>query len=146
MTHLGHSPPSIDAPCAERSRAAASPSPLLAPVMTTTLPSMLLTFSFPYLDQSVRRDAGGRAAIDRKHHTGDETGVVGEEEGDRCRDLFGLALTANRMSRADSLHIFRVLEHDLRQRRADHPRRHGIDADAKPILSAVVNRGKCNLG
>src|SRR5215212_719646 len=30
------------APCAERSRAAASPSPLLAPVMTTTFPSMLL--------------------------------------------------------------------------------------------------------
>src|SRR5439155_17275091 len=30
------------APCAERSRAAASPSPLLAPVMTTIFPSMLL--------------------------------------------------------------------------------------------------------
>src|SRR4051794_3533309 len=30
------------APCAERSRAVASPSPLLAPVMTTALPSMLL--------------------------------------------------------------------------------------------------------
>src|SRR5437867_2952031 len=30
------------APCADRSRAAASPSPLLAPVMTTTFPSMLL--------------------------------------------------------------------------------------------------------
>src|SRR5215813_14466383 len=30
------------APCAERNRAVASPSPLLAPVMTTTFPSMLL--------------------------------------------------------------------------------------------------------
>src|SRR5436309_1033450 len=30
------------APCAERFRAVASPSPLLAPVMTTTFPSMLL--------------------------------------------------------------------------------------------------------
>src|SRR6266704_2278450 len=30
------------APCAERSRAVASPSPLLAPVMTTTFPAMLL--------------------------------------------------------------------------------------------------------
>jgi hypothetical protein len=32
------------APCAERSRAVDSPSPLLAPVMTTTFPSMLLLF------------------------------------------------------------------------------------------------------
>jgi hypothetical protein len=30
------------APCVERYRALASPSPLLAPVMTTTFPSMLL--------------------------------------------------------------------------------------------------------
>src|SRR5215207_8442680 len=38
-----HRAPSITlAPCAERSWAVASPSPLLAPVMTTTFPSMLL--------------------------------------------------------------------------------------------------------
>src|SRR5438132_4291906 len=34
-------PSTTVAPCAERSRAVASPSPLLAPVMTTTFPSML---------------------------------------------------------------------------------------------------------
>ena len=35
------------APCAERSRAVASPSPLLAPVMTTTFPSILLLIYLP---------------------------------------------------------------------------------------------------
>src|SRR6516164_5009811 len=38
---MRRAPSTTLAPCAERSRAVASPSPLLAPVMTTTFPSML---------------------------------------------------------------------------------------------------------
>ena len=42
MRSTRRAPSTTLAPCAERSRAVASPSPLLAPVMTTTFPSMLL--------------------------------------------------------------------------------------------------------
>src|SRR5438876_12156646 len=42
MRSTRRAPNTTVAPCAERKRAVASPSPLLAPVMTTTFPSMLL--------------------------------------------------------------------------------------------------------
>src|SRR5712692_4845447 len=42
MRSMRRAPSTTLAPCAESSRAVASPSPLLAPVMTTTFPSMLL--------------------------------------------------------------------------------------------------------
>src|SRR5512147_2563303 len=41
MRSWRRAPSTTFAPCAERCRAVASPSPLLAPVMTTTLPAML---------------------------------------------------------------------------------------------------------
>ena len=43
--------------------------------------------------------------INRQDHPGDETGIVREQEGNRCRDLFRLALATNRVSRVDPLHI-----------------------------------------
>ena len=53
-------------------------------------------------------------AMDREHNTSDEIGVVGEEKSDRPGDLFGLA-RPKLMSRADPLHIFRVIAKDREQ-------------------------------
>src|SRR5215469_9489111 len=46
---MRRAPSTTLAPCAERSRAVASPSPLLAPVMTTIFPSMLFIILTPAL-------------------------------------------------------------------------------------------------
>src|SRR6266540_664952 len=51
MRSVRRAPSTTHAPCVERSRAVASPSPLLAPVMTTTFPSMLLLIGLQLLSK-----------------------------------------------------------------------------------------------
>src|SRR2546427_5543317 len=77
MRSTRRAPSTTLAPCAERSRAVASPSPLLAPVMTMTFPSMLLPILFvadflhpvdglavePFLNGDVRHGGRWRGAV-----------------------------------------------------------------------------------
>src|SRR5438876_2688985 len=77
MRSTRRAPSTTLAPCAERCRAVASPSPLLAPVMTTTFPAMSLAILFvadflqpvdrlavePFLNRDVRHGGGWRSAV-----------------------------------------------------------------------------------
>jgi hypothetical protein len=72
----------------------------------------------------------GGAAIHGEDCAGDEARVVRKQEGDGGGHLGRLAFAADRVGRADTLHILRILKHAGGQGRPDHPGRHAVHADA----------------
>src|SRR6266567_4615873 len=71
------------APCAESSRAVALPSPLLAPVMTTTFPSMFLLILLTSACSDSRSDVLLQARELRGTRNRHDPGLLGKQPGER---------------------------------------------------------------
>src|SRR6266567_7236461 len=103
MRSARRAPSTTVAPCADKSRAVASPRPLLAPVMTTTFPWMLLLIARPLvlfvcdllhpvdnlafellLDGDMRHGRGGRCAMPMLFACGAPDHIAGPDDLDRA--------------------------------------------------------------